>query len=199
MPSWRSALGASLAVTVACKGSTPPPPPISVTFKNFLSVPVGLSIATTPYGILGDSAGTTIAFPGGTTTVTWTPGGGLFNGTPIAGDLNPTNILVADLATVEITNHVGSVVYFIPFVANSTGEPIMIGLAEGASLRCITRLDTDEGAELRYFVFDATTQIRTYRDGSHCTGPYQHWDYAAVQGSVDAKSGFVALEATIPP
>lgn len=188
-----------LAFGLACSESpaTPPPAPISVTFVNLLSDPVTITAPGTA-GTLVDGT-STIVFPGGTTAATWGIEHRKYSdGSLIPDDLSLVSILVADKATLEITNVIGTSTYYTPYIRNETGVPIMLSIVRNGSDRCIGTIDVDESLDLGYYRLDPTTEIRFQRAGSNCSGPGRYWDADDVSDGMFSR-GNVILTATTPP
>lgn len=191
----------ALAVASSCGGDppvTPPAAPISVTFVNHLRYPVTVSAANGSGTLV--TASTTIVFPGATTAVNWSEQDEMFSdGTAIPDDLGTTSILVADKATLTISNVVGTITYFEPYVDNSTGQSIVIAIAHGTEVRCIgTQSAGSTGVRWGYYRLDAQTEFRYYKPGTACTGSYRAWPATTISSAMFG-GGTVVLNADLPP
>jgi hypothetical protein len=191
-------IGLALFGTLGCGGDTAPLPPISVTFKNSLARPITVSAEGTASTLVTNQS--TIVFPGGTTTVTWTEQRPTYSdGTPIPDDLGSTSILVADKATLTVSNVVGTTTYFAPFLTNSTGVAVAVAIVHAGDVRCLgTQVASASGVTWGYYALLPQTEFRIYAGASKCTGTYRYWDVPAIQGGMFS-GGLVLLEPTTPP
>jgi hypothetical protein len=202
----RTPVSLGLLIVLGCGGSdstptpTTPPPPISVTFTNRLYVPVTFSVGSVTYGTTAAGESKTIVFPGGTTTVTWTATDFTFSdGTPMVDDLASTSILVANLASLEVTAVVNGTSYVTPFITNQTGQSISFAVFDGSTVRCIGTQSAN--AQWGYYrVTSGVTQFRYYKSGTCSTGTYRYWDATTILNNrINSNTGLILLTADVAP
>lgn len=198
----RTVTAITVLLALGCGGDPVTPPvqkdPISVTFTNRLRYPVTITAPGMSGALVSSTS--TVVFPGGTTSVTWTEPDDVYgDGSPVPDDLGPQTILVADKATLIISNIVGTSTYFEPYLTNKTGVTVGVAIVQSGTVRCIgAQSPGTSGARWGYFLLTPQTEWRIYKAGTNCTGTYRYWDYQAISGGMFG-NGTVLLEPTTPP
>lgn len=189
-------LGCVLAL--GCGDPTPAKDPISVTFTNHLYVGVQLAVDGQSFGTVNTQK--TVVFPGGTTSIAWTPENGRYSdGTEEVDDFGPQSMLVANLASLEFTNEQNGTIYLTPYITNETGVDIVVGVTTGGTTKCIGTQSAGSSVQWGYYRIAGTTELRYFRAHSACTGPYRYWDASTLVNNSINKTGLVLLTADIAP
>ena len=174
--------------------------PIQFQVSNALVAPVTVSIDGTPYAILSSGKQTSITVPSKAQWLTWTsakPAGP--DGAPIPDQLGEVRIAMSGInGSLEIANVIDDQTYITARVFNSTASRVSIGVTDGTTLYCagVVPAATPDGVngfvQIGYYRLLPTTEVRAYRDGSGCSGPYVPWPPSQLTGFA-AKSGLLTL------
>jgi hypothetical protein len=105
--------------------------------------------------------------------------------------------------TVRITNVVGGVAYFSPYVRIQFPDTIAFEIARGTSTTCLGRAWGDHtffGVSFGYFRLDPGTELRYYRGRCGAgAAPYRVWDFTTISTNTEIGSGLVYLNANTLP
>lgn len=136
-----------------------------------------------------------------TSSMSWRPVAARYSdGTPIPDDnlIGVVNLATSAAATFRAQDVVGDLFYTFA-LTNQSGAALEIAVVSIASPRCLVAIPaTNATYRLGYFVLRSSSEVRLYRSGSGCTGPYVYWDASRLQDR-DVQSGYIALNTTIAP
>ena len=178
--------------------------PIRFSVSNELLAPVTLAVDGTPHVALLGGGSANVAVPSTAKWLTWTsakPAGS--DRIPIPDDIGEVRVSVASLGTaLEISNMIDGQSYFTASVYNSTDTPVTIAVFDGKAVFCASDLpaavETRAGfTQIGYYKQLPPTEVRAYRGGSDCTGPYVSWPSSQLKAK--DKSGWVALTLQAAP
>lgn len=197
------AAGALAAAATACRSGIGGPAddlPIHFQVTNALIAPVTISVDGTTYSILSNGKETSITVPSNAQWLTWTsakPAGP--DGMAIPDQLGEVRIPVSGInGSLEIANVVDDQTYITARVFNSTASQVSIGVTDGMSLYCagVVPAASADGVkgfvQIGYYRLVPSTEVRAYRDASHCTGSYVAWPSSQLMAFA-AKSGLLTL------
>ena len=137
--------------------------------------------------------------------MTWTsakPADG--DGNPIPDMIDEQEVPVSGInGVLEISNVIDNQTYITARMFNHTDARVRIGVFEGATVSCGAALPAAaQGGsgfvQIGYYRLQPNTEVRAYRDGSDCTGPYVAWTTAQLN-DFEAKSGLVTLTLDLMP
>lgn len=172
---------------------------------NALLAPVTIAIDDTAYAILSNGKSIGLAVSPKAQWLTWTSSKPTDStGVPILDDIGQVRVRVSGIGSVlEITNIINDVTYVTPQFFNLTSARVSLGVYDGSTVSCASVLLAASGTvngftKLGYYRLLPSTEIRAYRDGSHCTGPYVSWASSQLAG-FSPKSGLVTLTLTAAP
>jgi hypothetical protein len=193
------------AAIVACSGSAPTvPSEFQVRFvaSNDLLAPVTFRIDGKPYVILTNGRSVGLALSSAT-HLTWTSAKPAdADGNPIPDMIGEQEVSVSGInGVLEISNVIDNQTYITARMFNHTGARVRIGVYEGSTVSCGAALPAAAAGgfvQIGYYRLQANTEVRAYRDGSDCTGPYVAWT-APQLNAFDAKSGLVRLTLDVAP
>ncbi len=172
---------------------------------NQLLAPVVIAIddTATLYLIGGQSGG--LAVSRKAQWLSWTSSKPTdFSGTPIPDDIGKVTIRVSGIGlALEITNVIQDTTYITGEFLNPTTAQVIIGVYDGSQVSCASVLPRASGTlngftKIGYYRLLRATEIRAYRDGSSCTGPYSAWPSSQI-AHFNPKTGLVSLVLTSPP
>lgn len=158
--------------------------PIRFLITNKLLAPVEISVDGVPtIGLKGGASGGVTVSPTAR-TLAWTsakPTDG--EGRPIADDIAEVKIPVAAIgATLDISNVIGGRTFITARIVNHTSVPVSIGVRNGTVTSCAAALPASTSGtsftQTGYYQLLPTTEIRAFRDPTHCSGPSVAWDSA---------------------
>jgi hypothetical protein len=172
--------------------------PVRVVVENFLTEPVSITSGGTTYGSFS-TRWTALALPPGAATLTWTPTAPVYSdSSAVPSDLTiQTVALTANPDTVVITNVVNGQKYFSPWLFNSSGDTVDVGIVDGGSTRLCVQLGTTN-FQLAYYRLTSTVEVHVFRSGTNCTGSYITWNNASL-AAYQVSSGVVQLNITTAP
>jgi hypothetical protein len=210
-------LGRCLAATIllvlvaGCKGDPPTasvrPGDFVLRFQvvNQLLAPITIAIDDTVSAILSNGKSSGLAVSPKAQWLTWTSSKPTDStGVPILDDVGEVKVRVSGIGPVlEITNIINDITYITPQFFNRTTTRVELGVYDGSTVSCASVLLGASGTvngftKLGYYRLLAATEIRAYRDASHCTGPYVSWPSSQLAG-FSPKSGLVTLTLTAAP
>ena len=196
-----------VASVASCGGKdSPVPTELQVRFvaSNDLLAPVTIRIDGNPYVILsnGRSVGLTVS---SATRLTWTSAKPAdADGNPIPDMIGEQEVFVSGInGVLEINNVIDNQTYITARMFNHTDARVRIGVYEGSTVSCGAALpaaaDGSSGfVQIGYYRLQSNTEVRAYRDGSDCTGPYVAWTLPQLK-AFEAKSGLLTLTLDIAP
>ncbi len=174
--------------------------PIRFQVTNDLVAPVTVRIDGTPVAILSSGKGTALTVSSSAQWLTWTsakPAGA--DGVPIPDNIGEVKIPVSGIAgALEIRNVIADQTYVTARIFNSTKAQVLIGVFDGAEVACAGVLPAaasggaDGLVQIGYYRLLPATELRAYRDGSRCSGPYVAWPGSTLKGYA-ANSGLILL------
>jgi len=179
--------------------------PVRFTVSNALISPVTLSIDGTAYAILSNGKSTQLTASSKAQWLTWTsakPAGA--DGLPFADDIGEIKVPISGInGALEISNVIGDQTYVTARVINLTTTKVALGVYDGATVTCAGVLpgatSTSSGfVQIGYYRLLATTEVRAYRDGVSCTGPYSSWPSSQL-AAFAPKSGLLTLSLSSAP
>ena len=209
----RALPAATLAATLAACGggatdvpSTPSSEPLRFQVSNALIAPVVVRVDGDPLVILNAGASSGVGVRRSAQWLTWTSAKPTdAAGRPIPDDIGEVRVRVAGVGPAfEISNVIDGLPHFTAGVVNRSGKAAEIGVFDGAKVACAGALPaTGRDGQLGfvqtgYYRLGSDTELRAYRDGSGCTGPYVAWPRAALAG-FSAKAGALALSLDTAP
>jgi len=197
-----------LAVSACAKGvdmPSGPPEPLRFQVANALLAPVKVSVDGTPVVILKTGAKSDVGVAPGAQRLTWTTA----KPTDAAGVQIPDDIRDVPLpfpsvgAVIEFSNVIDGQPHFTASIVNHTNAAVSIGVFDGAAVACAGALSvlTDLGGgfvQTGYFRLGPATELRAYRDPTHCTGPFVAWPRSQLL-SFTPKTGAVRLSLDTVP
>ena len=200
-----------LVLVPGCKGDVPTASVRAGDFVlrfqvvNSLLAPVTIAIDDTVFAILSSGKSAGLAVSPKAQWLTWTSAKPTDStGMPILDDIGEVRVRVSGIGSVlEITNTIDDITYVTPQFFNLTNARVSIGVYDGSTVSCASVLLGASGTvngftKLGYYRLFPATEIRAYRDPSHCTGPYVSWASATLAG-FSPKSGLVTLTLTAAP
>lgn len=204
------ATGAVVVVLAACtdaRDTTGPGDfPIRFQVTNDLVAPVTVRIDGMPVAILSSGKGTALTVSSSAQWLTWTsakPAGA--DGVPIPDHIGEVTIPVSGInGLLEIRNVIADQTYVTARIFNATRAQVSIGVFDGSDVACAGVLPaaTSGGAsglvQIGYYRLLPATEVRAYRDGSHCSGPYVAWPGPSLKGYAP-NSGLVFLTLDTAP
>jgi hypothetical protein len=203
------ALIATPMLVVACTndGATTAQGDFTVRFlvSNALISPITVSIEGTPYAILTSGKSTQLSVSSRTQWLTWTsakPAGA--DGQPFPDDIGEIRIPISGInGALEISNVIGDQTYVTARVLNLTTTQVSIGVYDGQTVSCAGVLPAATSSasgfvQIGYYRLLPATEVRAYRDGSHCTGQYNAWLSSQLAGFA-SKSGLLTLSLSSAP
>jgi hypothetical protein len=208
----RALLAALLAVCAACGGgatdvpSTSTTEPLRFQVSNALIAPVVVRVDGDPLVILSAGASSGVGVRRSAQWLTWTSAKPTdVAGRPIPDDIGEVRMRVAGVGVaLEISNVIDGLPHVTVGVVNRSGKPAEIGVFDGAKVACAGALPVTGGDGQRGFVqtgyyrLGSDTELRAYRAGSGCTGPYVAWPRTALVGFT-AKAGALTLSLDTAP
>jgi len=188
----------------ACDGDNVESPadfPVQFAVVNNLIAPVSVQVDGAPLlGLLGGtSASLTVSSK--SQWVTWTSSKPLDDaGVQIPDDIGEITQSVGGInGTLSITNVIKDQTYFTARIFNDAHVSVSIGLFDGATLTCVSRLPASGAyTQTGYYRLLDATELRAYRDPVNCTGPYVSWSGTALR-NFEAKSGALRLSLATAP
>jgi hypothetical protein len=205
-------LGAAILIALAggCESdhaaaSAPVDSALRFIVTNQLLAPVVIAIDDTVnlYLINGQSGG--VAASRKAQWLTWTSSKPTdFDGTPIPDDIGKVTVRVSGIGfALEINNVIQDTTYITGEFLNHTNVRVTIGVYDGSVVSCASVLPAASSTvvgftKIGYYRLLPATEIRAYRDGSRCTGPYVSWPTSQLT-HFNPKSGLVSLALTSAP
>jgi hypothetical protein len=203
--------GALIAATLAACGGTTDPPratgdaPVRFTVTNALIAPVTLRVDGAPMIILVGGSSSSVGVPRSAQRLTWVSA----KPTDAAGRQIPDDIgeIAAPIpggGTLEIINVIGGQPHVTAGIVNGSGRVAEIGVFDGVKVACAgtlpaVGLDGGRGfVRTGYYRLNAATELRAYRAGSGCTGPYVAWPRGAL-AAYTPKTGALSLSLDTAP
>lgn len=200
-----------LVLVAGCKGdpvtATGRPGDFVVRFQvvNALLSPVTIAIDDTVAAILSNGKSSGLAVSPTAQWLSWTSAKPTDStGVPIPDDIGEVKVRVSGIGSVlEITNIIDDFTYVTPQFFNQTNARVSIGVYDGSTVTCASVLLGASGTvngftKLGYYRLLPATEMRAYRDASHCTGPYVSWGSSHLAGFTP-KTGLVTLTLTAAP
>lgn len=173
--------------------------------SNDLLAPVTVTVDDTPYVILTTGRSSEVAARASARLLGWTSAKPTdAQGRQIFDDIDTVKISIGLIqSSLEITNVIRGETYFTAHVFNSTTAQVEIGVFNGTAVSCAGVLPPAAGStfgfvQIGYYRIRASTEVRAYRDGSNCTGPYVAWPASAL-ATPEPKSGSLSLTLTTAP
>lgn len=202
--------GAVVPLLASCAGARdatgPGDFPIRFQVTNDLVAPVTVKIDGTPVAILSSGKGTGLTVSSSAQWLTWTsakPAGA--DGVPIPDNIGEVKIPVSGISgALEIRNVIADQTYVTARIFNATKSQVSIGVFDGSEVACAGVLPaaTSDGAtgfvQIGYYRLLPATELRAFRDGSRCSGPYVVWPGSTLKGYA-ANSGLVLLTLDTAP
>jgi hypothetical protein len=173
--------------------------------SNALIAPVTVSVDGTAYAILASGKSTQLTVSSLVQTLTWTsakPAGA--DGQPFLDDIGEVKVPISGInGALEINNVIGDQTYITARVLNLTATQVSIGVYDGNLVSCAGVLpgataSANGFVQIGYYRLSTATEVRAYRDGSRCTGPYTSWASAQLAGFAP-KSGLLTLSLSSAP
>lgn len=188
-----------LALGGCLKSPTDAWQPVRVAIHNQLTAPVSIVSGGVTYGSFAPGW-TTLAFPHGTTALTWTAAPRLYSdSTPVPTDLTVQGATFAAATdTVVITNVVGGQAYFTPVLYNLTGVAVNVAVVDNGTVRLCVGLSAAATFQLSYYLLTATVDVRVYRSATNCTGTFVAVGHATL-AAYAAGSGLVLVNLSTAP
>jgi hypothetical protein len=197
-----------VALVLACDGGGPTEPeeyPVQFQVLNYLVAPVHLAVDGSPYMSMFGSTVTTMVVSSRAQWVTWISAKPMDeNRVPIPDDIQEQAIAVSGIShALEITNVIGDHTYFTTRIYNDTPASVSIGLFDGTSVICASKLpgsspSSRKFTQVGYYRLLEQTEMRAYSDPANCTGSYVAWPGAALR-NLQAKSGLLLLTLNTVP
>jgi hypothetical protein len=199
-----------LAVLAAACGSdgtaAPREFPLRLIVSNNLIAPVTVSIDGIPSLGLSSGGSSELTVSSTAQWLTWISAKPLdAQGRLIPDDIAEVKLAVLGINRVlEINNVIGDQTYITARVFNYTSAAVSIGVYDGSSVSCASELPgapdavTTGFTQIGYYRLLPATEVRAYRDPSHCTGPYLAWPSSELKG-FGAKSGLLFLSLRTAP
>lgn len=166
---------------------------------NDLEAPVTIAIDDTVTAILTHGSSTGLAVSPAAQWLTWTSAKPTDStGTPIPDDIGRVSVRVTGIrSTLELTNVIDDTTYITAQFFNQTSARAVVGVYEAGVVSCASVLYAASGGvsgytRIGYYRLLPTTEIRAYRDGSRCTGPYVAWPRSQL-ATFTPNSGLVTL------
>jgi len=198
----RALLAATLA---ACGGgatdvpSTPSTEPLRFRVSNALIAPVTVLVDGTPVVILGAGSSSEVGVARSAQRLTWLSAKPTdVAGRPIPDDIGEVRAALPAGGTLEISNVIDGQPHVTAGIVNRSGRAAEIGVFDGMKVACagalpVTRGDGQLGfVQIGYYRLGPATELRAYRDGSACAGPFLAWPRAAI-AAFREKSGALTL------
>ena len=188
-------------------GSLIEPSPYNFQFvvTNRLLAPITVGIDDSVTAIISNGSSTGITAASSAAWLTWTSAKPTDRrGVAIPDDIGKQRVgRPAIRLQLEITNVINDTAYVTASIFNETASDASIGIFDGASVACVSWLPAKAGAvsgftQTGYYRLRASTEIRAYRFGSDCTGPYVAWPKGSL-ASFEPKSGLVTLVLSATP
>jgi hypothetical protein len=203
----RGLIATALLVVACSDGATSAQGDFMVRFlvSNALIAPVTVSIDGTAYAILTTGKSTQLTVSSRAQWLTWTsakPAGS--DGLPFLDDIGEVRIPISGInGALEISNVVGDQTFITARVLNSTATQVSIGVYDGNLVSCAGVLpaatpSANGFVQIGYYRLSTATEVRAYRDGSRCTGPYTSWPSTQLAGFAP-KSGLLTLSLSSAP
>ena len=202
---------ALLAVTLAACGgatdvaSTLSTEPLRFHVSNALIAPVTVLVDGTPGVILGGGTSSDVGVPRGAQRLTWTSAKPTdVTGRPIPDDIGEVRVPLPSAGTLEISNVIDGQPHVTAGIVNRSGKAAEIGVYDGVKVACagalpVTRGDGQRGfVQIGYYRLSPATELRAYRGGSACAGPFVAWPRAVI-AAFPEKSGALALTLDTAP
>ena len=180
--------------------------PVRLLVSNNLIAPVTISIDGVPFLGLKSGGSSEITVSSTAQWLTWSSAKPLdSHGQLIPDDIAEVRLAVLGINRVlEINNVIGDQTYITASVFNYTKAPVSVGVYDGSSVSCASELPgapdavTTGFTQIGYYRLLSATEVRAYRDPSHCTGPYVAWPTSELKGFT-AKSGLLFLSLRTAP
>jgi hypothetical protein len=173
--------------------------------RNDLSAPITVAVDDNVSLILTSGASSGLAVSPSAQWLSWTSAKPTdTTGTPIPDDIGRVLIRITGIAGVaEITNVINDTTYVTAELTNLTPARVTIGVYDGTAVSCASVLRAASAGvagftKIGYYRLLSRTEIRAYRDGSNCTGPYVSWT-APQLAQFEPKSGIVRLTLDAAP
>ena len=199
---------ACLALLVGCHGSeVAEPEEFQVQFEvqNYLIAPVHITVDGSPYMSMFGGTVSTMIVSSRAQALGWISAKPTDeNNIPIPDDIAQQTISVGGIdKTLEITNVIGAHTYVSARIFNDTPMPVSIGVFDGTTLVCASKLPASTTAsrkftQVGYYRLLPETELRAYSDPSNCTGSWTAWPKAALR-NYQEKSGALVLTLTAAP
>src|SRR5512146_909768 len=202
--------GGIVALLVSCTraGDTTGPGDFRIHSQvtNDLIAPLTVAIDGTRVAILSSGKGTSLTVSSSAQWLTWTsakPAGA--DGVPIPDQIGEVKIPVSGISgALEIRNVIADQTYVTARIFNATRAQVSIGVFDGTEVACsgVLPAATSDGAnglvQIGYYRLSTATELRAYRDGSRCSGPYVAWPASTLKAYA-ANSGLVLLTLNTAP
>ena len=201
-------IAAALAVVlvapmIGCDGGRATSPgdgsPLRFLITNHLVAPVEVSVDGVPAIGLRGGATAGIAVPSTAQSLTWTSAKPTdTEGRPIPDDLGEVKVAVGGIGlTLDIDNVIGDNTYITARIFNHTSAAVSIGVQNGTVTSCAAALPASTATatyftQTGYYRLLPTTEIRAFRDPTHCSGPWVAWAPAELR-AFSARSGALVL------
>jgi hypothetical protein len=173
--------------------------PVSFDVSNGLIAPVTVFIDGAPYAVLGAGGSIPLTVSSRSQWLTWTSAKPKdAAGELIPDDIGEVRVSVAGINhTLEIGNVIADQPYFTARIHNDTSMPVSIGVFDGSQVSCAGALPAASNGvtgfvQIGYYRLLSGTQLRAYRDPSHCSGSYVSWSSSDLAG-YQAKTGLVSV------
>lgn len=194
----RTGCAVAALLLAGCDGSYQTAPRdglVQLSVVNNLVAPVSIVVDGVPhFGLFGgESMGLTVS--SNAQWLTWISAKPTDeNGIAIPDEVDSVRIAISGInATLEINNVIHDQTYFTARIFNSATASVSIGLFDGATVTCVSRMRAGQVyTQTGYYRLLAATELRAYRDPDHCTGPYVTWSNAVLK-TLEPKSGALLL------
>jgi hypothetical protein len=169
---------------------------------NRLIAPVTILVDGSPYAILSKGTSTPLTLSS-RALVTWTSAKPAdAHGQMIPDQIGEIRVSVpANNGELEITNLINDQTYITASIFNHTATPVSIGIYDGTSVACASRLPAESQdvygfTQTGYYRLSGT-QFRAY-SAADCTGTYIAWPASSL-AAYESKSGRVLLTLDVAP